>query len=117
MTEYGLPNTRDKDGELQAIDHTYDFDGEEITIKFRPPTVSEFERIEEIQQQADVDPSELEDLLREFLCKPEIPEDDSFSFREMMAYLEGIVQYSTGGGGMQEEARAELEQHLDAEGN
>lgn len=117
MTEYGLPSVRDREGDLQAVDHTFTFDGDEVSIRFTPPTIAEYEDLEEFQQRQDVDPDELENVVRDYLVKPDIPEDQSLTFRETLAYLQGIMDYSTGGAGLNEEIVEKLDEIQAEAGN
>lgn len=110
MSEYGLPGVRDKDGELQSVEHTFRFDGDEIDIKLRPPTITEYEDLEELMDEDDVEPDELEAVARDYLVKPDIPEDESLSFRETVAYIHGIMDHAAGGSGVHEEIQEELEE-------
>jgi hypothetical protein len=116
MSEYGLPSVRDKDGELRPVEHTYEWGGEEVTIKLLPPTISQQERYEELGE--DVDVERLREIVDTHLVKPDIPDDESLTSRELFCYLEGIVDYSVGGGdGMAAEVQAELEKRNEAQGN
>jgi hypothetical protein len=109
MTEYGLPSTRDKDGELQPVDHSYQWDGDEVTIKLIPPTISEFEEYESMGEETGS--SELRDIIDKHLVKPAIPEDEDLTMRELLCYVEGIVDYSEGSSDeYAEEVQEELEQ-------
>jgi len=116
MTEYGLPSVRDKNGELQAVEHAFTFGGQDITIKLLPPTISEFEEFEEFADKADVDPDKLEDIVRRHIIKPDIPEDKSLTFREITAYAKGIQDFSAGGSGVTEEIAEQLDE-LESKGN
>jgi hypothetical protein len=115
MSEYGLPETRDKDGELQAVEHTYEWDGEEVTIKLFPPTISEFESYEDLGMKAGAD--ELQDVVDDHLVKPEIPEDEDLTMRELLCYVEGIVDYSNGGTPRAAAVQEELEERGRGSGN
>lgn len=117
MSEYGLPSARDSDGELQAVEHSYTFDGQEITIVLLPPTVSQFEEFEAMAADADPDPDELEQIIRRHIVKPEIPADESLTFREIRGYAEGIRTHAQGGAGVNEEILEELEDIQGEAGN
>jgi len=96
MADYGLPEVRDPDtGDLQPVDHTFEFDNDEVTIRILPPTLSEQEEYENLGMETGAD--ELRDILEDHLIKPEPPADGEWSMRELMAYLQGILDYSTGG--------------------
>lgn len=100
-TEYGLAGFRDKDGNLQPVEHSYSWNGEEITIKFRPPTIAEQEELENLDDDAGA--SELEAVLDRHMVKPQIPDGGSWTTREMWAYLQGIMQHSIGEAGIGED--------------
>jgi hypothetical protein len=109
MSEYGLPDVRDKDGELQAVDHTYDWNGDEITIKLVPPTISEFEEYQDLGE--DASSEELMPAVEDHLVKPEIDGDPTMA--ELLCYVNGIVDYCTGNSGYAEEVREELDERQD----
>lgn len=116
MSEYGLPDLRDKNGELQAADHTYQWDGQEITIELIPPTISQYD--EYVSLGEDADDEELRSIIDEHLIKPDIPEDQDLTMRELLCYTQGIVRYCRGDSGIAAEIRDELEDRQDeAEGN
>ena len=116
MSEYGLPSVRDKDGELQAVDHTFEWDDDEITIRLLPPTITEQERYEELGEDANAE--RLREIIDRHLVKPEIPEDEDLTGRELTCYLEGIVDYSVGGGSdLRQQVSEELERREGAQGN
>lgn len=116
MTEYGLPSVRDKDGELQAVEHEFEWDGDNITIKLLPPTITEQERYEQLGEDADAE--RLREIIDKHLVKPEIPDDEDLTGRELTCYLEGIVDYSVGGGSaLRQEVAEELERRQDTQGN
>jgi hypothetical protein len=116
MTEYGLPDVRDPDsGELQAVDHSYTFDGQDVTIQLVPPTISQFEEYE--QMGTDVDVDELFVVVDEHLVKPEIDRKDA-TVRELTCYLQGIIDYGVGGGSnFMQGVRRELEERDGGPGN
>jgi len=115
MTDYGLTGLRDKDGEIQPVDYTYEWNGQEITIKLRPPTIAEQEEIEQLDDDAPA--GELEDLLSRHILKPEIK--DSWTTREMWAYIEGLMRWSMGddAGDLADELADELEKRDQSSGN
>lgn len=113
MTDYGLPNIRDSDGELAAVEHTYEWSGQEVTIKLKPPTISQHEEYEQFGD--DVAAEKLVEILDRHLVEPDVGDDPTA--RELFCYLEGIVDYGTGGGGMAADVREELEQRASAPGN
>lgn len=111
---YGLPEVRDREGNLQAVDHTFDWGGQSVTIRFRPPTIREVEDLERFGEQKEVDAEELEGVLDEFMIEPAPPSgDEGWTMREVMCYLEGILDYSTGGGGVAGDIREQVEQELE----
>jgi hypothetical protein len=114
MTDYGLPTVRDEQGDLQAVEHTFDYAGQEVTIKLVPPTISQQEEYEEMGE--DVDADALRELLDEHLVEPDVSAAEDLTMREVMCYVEGIVDYSTGGG-MAADVREELEQRDRSGGN
>lgn len=114
MSDYGLAGLRDKDGDLQAVDYSYEWNDDEITIKLRPPTIAEQEELEDLDD--DAGPDELEEILERHIVKPEIK--GSWTTREMWAYMEGIIKYSTGDeDGVADEIAAEIERRSDGQGN
>jgi len=116
MSDYGLPDLRDKDGELQEAEHTYQWDGQEITIKLIPPTISEYDQYVTLGEDADED--ELRGIVDDHLVKPEIPSDQDLTMRELLCYTQGIVGYCRGDSGIAAEIRDELEERQDeAQGN
>lgn len=115
MTDYGLPEARDSEGKLQAVDHTFEFDGDEVTIKLVPPTKGDIEEYE--QMDADVSASQIADVLDKHLVKPDL-DPEEMTGRELNCYVEGIFDYSTGGGDFHEAVQAELEKRAgEAPGN
>jgi len=109
---YGLPDTRDEDGGRKAVDHTFEWGGQEITIKLLPPTIAQQQEYEELGEEADAEA--LAEILDEHLVKPDV---DDPTTRELFCYLEGIVDYGVSGGGeVADEVREEIEERKD-EGN
>lgn len=116
MTEYGLPDIRDADGELQAVEYSYEWNGHELTIKFRPPTLSEQERLEGLDDDAGAD--ELESLLNDHMVKPSVPEDSSWTAREMWAYVTGLIKWASGDDDdLAQEVQEEIDERSGGEGN
>jgi len=115
MSEYGLPGVRDKDGDLREVEHTYEWDGEEITIKILPPTTAQLERYENFGD--DVDADKLRDVVDEHLVKPDIPEDKDLTARELFCYMEGVMDHAQGSTGLAEEVREEIEARSESAGN
>lgn len=114
MSEYGIPDIRDADGSLKGVDHTYMWNGKEVTIQHVPITLSEQQEIE--NQGSEIDIEVMEEFLDEKIVKPEVEGD--WSLAEVMCYFEGIVEFATGGGGdVMQQAREELERRASEEGN
>lgn len=114
MSSYGLSSVRDNDGNLQVVEHTYEWNGQEVTIKFTPPTIQEQDRLENMGD--DVDPDELEGILNDKLVEPSLPDGESWTMREMMCYMEGMIRYSVGGE-LGDAVQEELEARQDSVGN
>lgn len=116
MTEYGLPTPRDSTGRLKPVDHTYDWGDHEVTIKLIPPTISQQEDYEELGTETSSE--DLREILEDHLVEPDISEMD-LTARELLCYVEGIVDYSVGDArGMAAEVQEELEARQSAgEGN
>lgn len=85
MTQYGLTGRRDNDGNRKAIEHSYEWNGEEVTIKLIPPTVSEAEEYEALGD--DVSPTEMESIIDDHLEKPVI---NDMTVEELQCYAKGI---------------------------
>lgn len=117
MSEYGLTSLRDADGELQAVDHSYEWGGQEVTIKFVPPTLSQQEQLEDLDDDAAAD--KLEELLDRHMVKPSVPENESWTAREMWCYITGIMRWSMGeDGGLGEELESEIDERTgEGQGN
>lgn len=92
MTEYGLAGLRDKDGELQTVEYSFEWSGQEITLKIRPPTLSEQQALEDLGDDASAD--ELQTILDRHIVKPDVAGD--YTTREMWAYVEGLMRFSMG---------------------
>ena len=113
MPEYGIPDIRDADGDLKGVDHTYEWNGHEVTIKHVPVTISEQQDIE--AQGADVDVEYMQDFLDDHLVKPAAPAGD-WSLAEVLCYFEGMIDFASGGGNdLMQQAREELERRAAAE--
>lgn len=115
MSEYGLPTPRDSNGNLKPVDHAFEWSGQEITIKLVPPTISQQEAYEELGM--DTSAADLAEVLEDHLVEPD-PNEFDFTARELLCYVEGIVDYSTGDiDGVAAEVREEIEEREGAEGN
>lgn len=112
---YGIPNIRDEEGKLKGIDHTFDWNNQDITIKHKPLTVTEQQEIEE--QGENVEVEYMQELLNKKMVQPSIEGD--WSLAEVICYFEGIVDFATGGGGeVMQQAREELQRRaVEDEGN
>jgi len=110
MTEYGLTGLRDGDGNRQPVEHTFEYSGDKVTIKFIPPTLNEVDDIEEMMQDDDLDVDEIQQPLDDYLVKPSLPDDDGWTLREFDAYISGIYEWSMGAEGIHSEVREELEE-------
>lgn len=111
MTEYGITKERDSDGNRKPVDHTFEFDGDEITIQLMPPTISEVEEFEEFGD--DMPASKLKEIFNRHILKPDV-EDPTIT--ELTAYVQGLVDYANGGTELADAAKEELEAR-GAEGN
>lgn len=112
MSQYGIPNLRDADGQLKGVDHTYEWNGQEITIKHIPITSSEQQEIE--SHGRDIDVEVMQNLLDKKIVKPEV--EGEWSLAEILCYFEGIVDFAGGGGGeVMAQAREELERRAEEE--
>lgn len=116
MSDWGLPSQRDSDGKLRPVEHEYEYQGESVKIKLFPPTVSQLEGYEEFGDETGV--SELADVVGEHIVKPEIEDPSELTIRELMCYVQGIIDFgASGGSDFVEDAREELEARQDGEGN
>lgn len=114
-TQYGLTDERNSDGSRKAVKHSYEFDGQDITVKLLPPTISEVEEYEQLQEKEEPEASELREIIHRHIKKPEI---DDPTMREVQCYVQAILDYSLGGGNeLAEMAEAELEKRDGSEGN
>lgn len=116
MTEYGLSGLRDADGELQTVTYEYEWNNDQIKIKFDPPTLSQQEKIENLDE--DADPETLEEILNEHMVKPKVSEDSSWTAREMWCYITGLIKWSSGmDDTMMQDIEEEIESRTSGEGN
>lgn len=116
MSQYGLPGVRDKEGKRQVVEHSFDWNGNEITVKMKPPTISQQEEYEELGRDASTE--KLREIVDRHIVEPTIPDDEEWTAAEVLAFVEGIVDFSTGGGGRAAEAvRDELEDRAIDAGN
>lgn len=113
-TNYGLPDARDPEtGDLQAVEHEYDWNNETVTIKLVPPTLSQMQQYEELGD--DIDIERLEDIVDTHIEEPSRSANE-MTLREVTCYIEGVVDYGAGdgGGNLSPEVREELEQRAAA---
>lgn len=117
MTEFGL-GIRDADGERMLVEHTYDWQGQTVTIEFLPPTIAEADELETLLEKDDLSVEEVQQPLDDFLERPSIPDGESWTLREFNAYIQGIYSWTMGAEGLGEDISDELEDvEGDAEGN
>lgn len=114
MTEYGLPNRRDSEGNRKAQEHSYEWNGQEITIKIIPPSVAQAEEYEALGD--DIAPTEMAEIVNKHVEKPQIEAED-MGMDELLCYAEGIFDYVQGGDDFEAAVDAELEQRESGEGN
>ena len=113
MSEWGLPSERDSNGNLRAVEHEYEYQGEDVKIKLYPPTVSQLEEYEELGD--DTSATELADIVDQHLVKPDV---DDPTIQELFCFVQGIVDYGAAGGtDFVQDAREELEKRQSDEGN
>jgi len=114
MTDYGLPGHRDSEGNLKPTDHTFDWNGQDVTIRILPPTLSQIDEIENLPE--DVSADVMEEHLTDIVVKPEV---EDMTVPEMNAFIQGVMDYAySGGTALAQEARAELdEREAEAAGN
>ena len=113
MTDYGISGLRDADGERKVVEHTHQFDGEDVTIKFVPPTIAEVDDLEELLEQEDLSPADIQQPLNDYLVEPTIPDGEDWTLREFNCYIEAIYSWSLGQA--DHTAPAEIEAELDAQ--
>lgn len=93
-TEYGLPNLRDDEtGDLKPVTHTFTFDGDEVTIKFVPPTLAKTEEYADMGDRLDDETTA--EMLSEILIEPDL-EPAEFTQRELIAYPQGLKEWNLG---------------------
>jgi hypothetical protein len=109
MSEYGLTGLRDADGTRQPVEHTHEYGGDAVTIRFIPPTLNEVDEIEAMIQDDDLDIEEIQQPLDDYLVKPSLPDDEGWTLREFDAYITAIYEWSMGAEGIHAEVRDELE--------
>jgi len=117
MPEYGLTSLRESDGTRKPQEHTFQWGGREVTIKFIPPDLAGIEEFEGLMEREDLDVEEIQSILDRHLVEPSIPEEESWTLREFQCYITGMYEWSMEGAGSHAEIREELEQHIDDEGN
>jgi len=112
MSDYGLTDLRDSDGQRQPVEHTFEWgdDDEEVTIRFVPPTLYEVDEIEDMMNADDLSVDEIQEPLDDYLIEPSIPDGEDWTLREFQCYLQGIYLWSMGGTGVHGNIRDEIEQ-------
>lgn len=104
---YGIPDIRDASGDFKDVDHSFEWNGQEVIIKHIPLTAPEQQRIED--QGEDLDMEFMANILDEKMVEP-APPDGDWALAELTCYFEGIVDFASGGGNeMMAQARQELE--------
>lgn len=93
--EYGLPVPRDRDGELQSVEHTYEWQGHEVTIKLVPPTIADLREYEQFGDETETD--DLMKVYERHIVEPSVP-TDAVTMRELLCYIEGVIDYGAAGG-------------------
>jgi hypothetical protein len=114
MPEYGLPSQRDAEGNLQAVEHTFEFDDQEVTIKLVPPTFTQLEEYEDMGENVSTD--ELRTIIDKHLAKPDLKPGE-MTVREVECYVQGIVDYDAAGSDLAQAAQEELAERESAPGN
>lgn len=118
MSDYGIAGLRDSDGERKPVEHTTDWNGDEVTVKFVPPTITEVDDLEELLNQEDLTPKEIQGPLNEYLVEPSIPDDQEWTLPEFNCYIGAIYEWSMGDGdGAAGAVADELEERDGDEGN
>lgn len=111
-TQYGLPEARNPDGSLKAVEHTFEWGGQDVTIKLTPPTDSQVQEYEALGDEASMD--ELRKIVDRHV---EAPQYDEYTMRELNCFITGIMDHAAGGE-MGEAIQAEIEARADGgEGN
>jgi len=114
MTDYGLPSRRDSNGDRKPVDQTYEWNGEELTVKILQPTVAQAEEYEELGE--DISPMKMAEIVRKHLVKPEIPADD-MTVEELQCYSRGIFESVADEEKFAQEVDKELEKRSSSAGN
>ena len=112
MSEYGLTDLRDGDGQRQPVEHTFEWgdDDQEVTIRFVPPTLNEVDEIEDMMDSEDLSLDEIQEPLDDYLVEPSLPDEEGWTLREFWCYMTGIYQWSLGDTGAHGNIRDEIEQ-------
>lgn len=114
--EFGIPDLRDPDtGDLKPAVHTYEYDGREIHIQLTPPTVADIQEYRNLGD--DVDAEELAEIVDRHIVQPHIDDPSNLTARELTAYAQGILDYSSGGNELAREVNDELEARGGGPGN
>lgn len=105
QTQYGLPDARDESGQLKPADHTFEWQGEEITVRFYPPTATEVSEWEGMGEE--MSPDDMADILDDKLIKPDI--ERPYSLQELNCYVRAISDYAMESGELADEVDEELD--------
>lgn len=106
--QYGLPSLRGEDNQLVPVDHTFEWNGEQVRIKLLPPTIRQVTEYEKLGTDVDVD--RLEEIVDQHIVEPDMPASE-MSMHEINCYIYGIQDHGAGGGeaDLMEQVRNELE--------
>lgn len=112
MSDYGLPIDRTGDDNTpDPVEHTYEWNGEPVTIELVPPTLGQIKHYEDLGGDTDVD--ELEEIVDTHITKPELPAED-MTLEEINCYIEGILDHGQGGGSdMVQNAEQYIDEHAE----
>lgn len=116
-SQYGIPDLRDEEGGLREVDHTFQWNNSDVTIRITPPTIGQIEKYQRLGDEAE--PEEIKDVLKDHLVKPEVDYND-LTATEMLCYATGIMDHVSGGstGGLSSAVKEELEARRgESEGN
>lgn len=115
MSEYGLATPRDDEtDDPLPVDHTYEWDEEEVTIELVPPTLDQLEEYQDLG--GDVDTDRLRDIVDKHITKPDIPAG-KMTVREVNCYIRGILDYGEDGGSDRIQQMREALQERNGRGN
>lgn len=112
MSDYGLPIDRTgDDNQPDPVEHTYQWDGDDVTIVLVPPTLGQIKTYEDLGDDTEIE--ELEKIVDKHVEKPEIPAED-MTLEEINCYVEGILDHGQGGGsGLVHEAQQYIDDNAE----